>query len=405
MTTEVARQTQTQEKAPPRPWVAGVLAAFLAAFLAGVPLAQLAEDLRQGRPPQALDVFRQAPRLENLQAYERALERDSVVAKAVRPYVQWAFTRVLRAGNEKVVVGRDGWLFYRPSVKHVTGAGSLARPAPGGGPSGGDPLGAILHFRDSLAACGVGLLVVPVPGKESIYPERLGAGCGSAGPPENADTPRFLAALAREGVAVLDLAPLLWEAKARSAGPLYLPGDTHWSPAGMALAADALARRIREGGHVSGRHPTPWRVQPRRVTHRGDLYDMLNLPAGAAVIAPTEVAIERVVHAETGSPCSLDRASPVLILGDSFVNVFSDGELGWGDSAGLAEQLALRLGTGVDVIALNDGGVNGSRERLARRPGGLAGRRLVVWQFAARDLSLKAGEWKRVPVRPAGPGR
>ncbi|NCQ27998.1 MAG: hypothetical protein GW802_11285, partial [Armatimonadetes bacterium] len=54
---------------------------------------------------------------------------------------------------------------------------------------------------------------------------------------------------------------------------------------------------------------------------------------------------------------------------------------------------------GVDVIALNDGGVNGCRQQLARRPAMLAGKRLVIWQFATRDFTLKAGEWKKIPVR------
>jgi len=86
-------------------------------------------------------------------------------------------------------------------------------------------------------------------------------------------------------------------------------------------------------------------------------------------------------------------------LGDSFTNIYSDPSLKWGESAGLAEHLAYHLQTGVDVIALNDGGVNGCRQQLARRPAMLAGKRLVIWQFATRDFTLKAGEWKKIPVR------
>ena len=31
----------------------------------------------------------------------------------------------LGAGNERVYVGRDGWLFYRPDVEYLTGRGFL----------------------------------------------------------------------------------------------------------------------------------------------------------------------------------------------------------------------------------------------------------------------------------------
>jgi len=89
----------------------------------------------------------------------------------------------------------------------------------------------------------------------------------------------------------------------------------------------------------------------------------------------------------------------VVLLGDSFTNIYSVAGLGWGDHAGLAEQLALRLGRRIDVIALNDGGVNTSRASLCRRPRPLEGKRLVIWQFAARDLVLANGNWKTMRIR------
>ena len=50
----------------------------------------------------------------DLRAYERGLEDASVVARALRPWVQFAQFQWLRDGGEKALVGREGWLFYKP---------------------------------------------------------------------------------------------------------------------------------------------------------------------------------------------------------------------------------------------------------------------------------------------------
>jgi hypothetical protein len=94
-----------------------------------------------------------------------------------------------------------------------------------------------------------------------------------------------------------------------------------------------------------------------------------------------------------------------LLLGDSFTNVFSLEGMGWGAAAGLAPQLALALARPLDVIAQNDSGAFVTRQALARELAAgndrLAGKRVVIWEFAARELS--AGDWKRIelPEPPA----
>ena len=95
-----------------------------------------------------------------------------------------------------------------------------------------------------------------------------------------------------------------------------------------------------------------------------------------------------------------DPAAEVLLLGDSFTNVYSDPALGWGRGAGLAEQLAYELARPVDKLALNAGGAHATREALARALASgrtsLAGKRVVIYQFAARELST--GDWRAVDL-------
>jgi hypothetical protein len=79
--------------------------------------------------------------------------------------------------------------------------------------------------------------------------------------------------------------------------------------------------------------------------------------------------------------------------------------MGWGAAGGLGPQLSVALGRGVDVLAQNDSGAFATREALARELAAgedrLAGKTVVIWEFAARELSV--GDWKPVDwSAPAG---
>jgi len=369
-----------------RGWQIGIVALFLA-IIVSAPLSQIAIERLRREPVQELDVFGQPLTHEALSEYERALERNSKLAAGVRREMQWLMLGSLKSGNEKCVVGVDGSLFFRPSLAAVTG------PGDGVGEDGdGRPLPAILRFRDSLAAQGVRLKLLVVPGKETIYPEWLSARYRAAdGPPRNVGVGSLLQELADQGVEVLDAAPILWEAK--GASDLYLRQDTHWSPEGLDVIADALAERLADLVGES----RPFVAQPTTITNHGDLFDMLDLPPRQGLLVSEAVTVSRVANRATGDPIETDPSSPIALLGDSFANVYSLASMNWGDHAGLGEQLALRLGRSVDVIAHNDGGVNTSRATLCRRAKPLAGKRVVVWEFAERELT-SGSEWKVMEV-------
>ena len=65
-----------------------------------------------------------------------------------------------------------------------------------------------------------------------------------------------------------------------------------------------------------------------------------------------------------------DRNSEIILLGDSFTNIYSSNEgLGWGNNAGLPEHIASNVGTPIDVISINGGGATEVRKKLAQRRG------------------------------------
>jgi len=86
----------------------------------------------------------------------------------------------------------------------------------------------------------------------------------------------------------------------------------------------------------------------------------------------------------------------VLLLGDSFTNVYSLGSMGWGESAGLAEHLSRALGRPLDRIVQNDDAAYATRMMLRQQSANasdrLAGKRVVIYQFAARELAF--GDWR-----------
>jgi alginate O-acetyltransferase complex protein AlgJ len=90
----------------------------------------------------------------------------------------------------------------------------------------------------------------------------------------------------------------------------------------------------------------------------------------------------------------------VLVLGDSFSNIFSLGSMGWGDSAGFVEHLSDALARPVDRIVQNADGAWSTRlllrQELARGVDRLRGKRVVIFQFAARELA--SGDWKLIEL-------
>jgi len=91
----------------------------------------------------------------------------------------------------------------------------------------------------------------------------------------------------------------------------------------------------------------------------------------------------------------------VLLLGDSFANIFSLEAMGWGESAGFAEHLSVALRRPIDCILRNSDASFATREilsnELARGRDRLAGKKLVIWEFAARELSF--GNWKLLDLK------
>jgi alginate O-acetyltransferase complex protein AlgJ len=346
--------------------------------------------------------------VQALVAFEDALEDSSQIGRLLRPPTQLFLSRWLGAGNERAYTGRDRWLFYRPDVEYVTGAGFLdarymarrvAKTDQWATPPQPDPRKAILALKHQLDARSIALVLVPTPVKPVVHPERLAWRRGSNlhVPLQNASFASFVEDLRRNGVLVFDPAESIAGAARGSQTTQYLGTDTHWRPETMEAVAGELAAFVRQ--HVTlPASSVDYRVEPKEIRQYGDIAIMLDLPRTQTLYPMESVTIRRVLSPD-GTPWRPSREADVLVLGDSFSNMFSLASMGWGDSAGLVEHVSLALQRPVDRIVQNDQGSYATRELLRQsRADRLAAKRVVIYQFATRELQF--GDWKIFVVRP-----
>lgn len=171
----------------------------------------------------------------------------------IRPHLIGALNRLRMlvgvSGSKRVIIGRDGWLFYDDDT-HL-------------GASRGDPPMSVSELRrwlvfmagrtEALQAKGIPYLVVAAPVKETIYPQ--------FGPtwyrgPSDARPTIVLPKLARAGGAgeVLYLGPHVAEATRRGL-KTYSRHDTHWTGYGAYAGYVGLMQKLHAMGVADGPRP------------------------------------------------------------------------------------------------------------------------------------------------------
>ena len=131
---------------------------------------------------------------------------------------------------------------------------------------------------------------------------------------------------------VVDMTDELWRAKGRTGESLILEaGHALDAPRARAVVADRLAAHVRPYLDRSVKHAFTTREQ--QVTNFGDLLRVLELEPSSGLFKPETVAIVQVLDGDTLARG--DDSSPVLLLGDSFANIYRRKEMEWGEGAGL----------------------------------------------------------------------
>lgn len=415
------------------------------AIIFGVPITQVCIQLRQEARVQFTDVFRYAPTERNLRQFEQGLKDESWFEQKLRPVMQQFLFRTMGDTGSKADIGREKWLFYRPDVRYVVepdlpdrggSEGTWVQPAEGTYQD--SVVRAIARFRDQLKERGIELLVMPVPGKPSVYPEMLWRSTEGEERGLRSPTLRLIEKLQRQGVEVVDLFDRFRQIREKnSREDLYLAQDTHWTPEGARLAAEAVAEKLRSLEWAP--QPTvEFRTRKVRVKRYGDVLEMIQARGNQGDFPAEEVDADQVVDnagrllasSESERPGTFrypGAAVSMLVLGDSFcriyqereprslgevVGVSGDAESGNGrvggtptrllpGSAGFPSGLALALQAPLDFIVSDGGASTDVRRSLATNPEILEGKKVVVWEFVERDIQLGKAGWLDVALPAA----
>jgi hypothetical protein len=371
------------------------LIVVFAAILISIPLVQTIKEIGSDDGVIALELFNESPTAPHLRNFEKKLEETSWAGHLSRPLVQFANFKWLKYGGEKAVVADSGWYFFKPGLAYM-----LARPEiTPGAKATNDPVAAIVHFRDQLEAHGIHLLLMPVPNKDSIYPDRLTSRASDLRTVIAPRTREVLEKLRAANIEIVDLFRAFTDARQQSSAgdaPLYLAQDTHWSPRGVDLATKAAAHRLAELGWIK-KGEVLYRGRPAPVQRVGDILHMLQAPRIEQSVAPETVATVQIVQGEKNEPYHDDPNAEVLVMGDSFMRIYQQDQP---TAAGFIAHLAKELKQTVFSIVNDGGGATLVREELASRAILLKNKKVVLWEFVERDIGLAIKGWPRILLPP-----
>lgn len=223
---------------------------------------------------------------------------------------------LLGVGNDSVLIGRDGRMFYLGEETVRESAGLILRDR-----RVADQTDMVQRMYEELRARKIRFLVAAPPSASTIYQQDLPLWAQNHGRPTEYDL--FLADLAAKGVPAVDLRPVVKQA--RASGPVFYMHDTHWTARGALAAYNAA---VEADSHPDWRIEPGAALSPPTLRKGGDLARMfgdsdsvseyvedLTLPHGKKVPISTDILGDFI---ETG-----DKPGPtVLILGDSFTGLY-----------------------------------------------------------------------------------
>jgi hypothetical protein len=225
--------------------------------------------------------------------------------------------KVFRTGNDQVIAGRDGFLFYAETLDCYTGADPMTDEELR------EAADALANLSDYAAKHGVKFVFLCAPNKNTVYPDKMPANVPRAEGPSDLD--RLLPLLAERGVAAVDVRGVLAEAARTEL--VYHKRDTHWNAEGARIAAAAVLS-------AAGEAVPAWMEQPLTVlTHdfEGDL-DALLYPGRTRYDEDFVLALEdgfmyrgnyktpMDMKVETQKLYAAGAGGSVLLFRDSFAN-------------------------------------------------------------------------------------
>lgn len=231
-----------------------------------------------------------------------------ILTRTIRQFGYTIFQQLPKDGNDKVRMGRNGFLFEKDYVDAYNQSGQHPE-------SELKSISASTRLlQNRLAVDGITLLIVIAPSKAEIYPEYLPKEADVAGRfSRRSNYQNLLDFLHRDGVNLIDAHVLFLQWKRMQKTPLlFAKGGTHWNAYGSALVIEQITKKLRT---LSGQDFPTIRVTGSTARRKladpdNDLGDLADLWTSRPLFSPQ---IHPVVEMQTGKE-PLD----ILVVGDSF---------------------------------------------------------------------------------------
>jgi alginate O-acetyltransferase complex protein AlgJ len=238
-------------------------------------------------------------------AYEKAFDKNLAIrdtAIATWSIIQYG---LFNEGRPGVLIGEDGWLYTSEDFeKHADYEQQIANNT-----------NYVLAVSKILASKNIKLVIAEIPDKSRIYPEHLGHYVR----PEFLESrySAFLETLNSNGLVTVDLESPLSEGKSRQ--DVFLHTDTHWTPYGADVAAQAIAKTA--SPLLADIQKTEFTTAKGKTSeHSGDLLKYIPLGPLKAWGPPADTI--DIAMTEANSPATddlLGEASvPVALVGSSY---------------------------------------------------------------------------------------
>ena len=143
-------------------------------------------------------------------------------------------TSLFSEGNEQVIVGNDGFLFFNDTLYDYMGTDPMSDEEIEAAAD------ALLMIYERASEDGARFIFAPAPNKNTVYPEMMPSRYIANKEASNLD--RLFSKLDENGVPYVDLSPILSDAKNDTL--VYHKRDTHWNNEGARIAFEAIAEKI-----------------------------------------------------------------------------------------------------------------------------------------------------------------
>lgn len=328
-------------------------------------------------------------------------------SRAADPSDAFAKECGIRAQAAKLTVQGDdpAWFFMSRELKQLALGKFWQKDWADIAVNKSDPTPHIVKFNELLKAKGVQLIVVPIPAKAAIYPDKL----ASKFTTKNVQPLKaYYDELRKQGVDVLDIEPDLKDYRAKTGGEgkdkLYCEQDAHFAPLTTEIIAELVKKEIENEAWFKAQPKESFKRSAKAaLSIKGDL-----VKGGGFTSVPNEVLALTYAGRDVGGKIEAvkaDKNSPVLLIGDSHTMVFTDG-LSTGmhcQAAGLQDQLQYELGFAIDRVGNKGSGLVQARKRLVlervrNEPGFWDRKKLVVWVFSTREFTRSSDRLIPLPI-------